>query len=112
MKCASWLRLKITSRTAERIGLVSEVIHSIQFVKMFAWEKPFEKLIEFSRRKEVDIFTRASYLRGLSISFMAFPERVALLLTLASYVLLGNYDITADKVSNQTVPLYQTIWFF
>ncbi|XP_063224757.1 ATP-binding cassette sub-family C member 4-like [Bacillus rossius redtenbacheri] len=97
-KCTAGLRRKITSQTGERVGLIKDVINGMQSIKILAWETHIEKLIDLARRRETDLMLKASHLRGLAVSFIVLPERVALFLTLGAYVLLGNHDITADKV--------------
>lgn len=49
-KKKSAYRLKTTKRTDERIRLMNEIITGISVIKMYAWEKPFEKLISEVRR--------------------------------------------------------------
>ncbi|XP_063223831.1 ATP-binding cassette sub-family C member 4-like [Bacillus rossius redtenbacheri] len=96
-KLTSKLRLKIAVRTDERVKLMNEIISGIQVIKMYAWEKPFEKMVAFARRREINIVKQAFYLRGVYFSAMVFTERLTLFLTLLTYVLLGN-QVTADKV--------------
>nr|CAD7434431.1 unnamed protein product [Timema monikensis] len=96
-KFTSKLRMKIATRTDERVRLMSEIISGIQVIKMYAWEKPFEKMVALARRTEINVIRKASYLRGLNLSFMVFAERTTLFVTLASFVLMGNH-ITAEKV--------------
>nr|CAD7406039.1 unnamed protein product [Timema cristinae] len=96
IKFTSKLRMKIATRTDERVRLMSEIISGIQVIKMYAWEKPFEKMVALARRTEINVIRKASYLRGLNLSFMVFAERTTLFVTLASFVLMGNH-ITAEK---------------
>ncbi|XP_021934289.1 multidrug resistance-associated protein 4-like isoform X2 [Zootermopsis nevadensis] len=96
-KLTSKLRLKIAVRTDERVRLMSEIISGIQVIKMYAWEKPFEKMVQIARRHEIKVVTSASYLRGLFLSTMVFSERTSLFITLLSYSLMGHH-ISADKV--------------
>jgi ATP-binding cassette subfamily C (CFTR/MRP) protein 4 len=96
-KLTSKLRLKTAQQTDYRVKLMNEVIAGIQVIKMYAWEKPFEQIIKFARKKEIDVITKSSYLRGIYLSCMVFIERTTLFLTVVCYVLLGN-SITADKV--------------
>nr|CAD7403769.1 unnamed protein product [Timema poppensis] len=96
-KLTSKLRLKVALRTDERVRLMSEIISGIQVIKMYAWEKPFEKMVALARKHEIDVVKQASYLRGVYFSAMVFSERMTLFLTLLAYVLLGNH-ITPEKV--------------
>ncbi|XP_044268658.1 ATP-binding cassette sub-family C member 4-like [Tribolium madens] len=96
-KLTSKLRLKTAQRTDYRVKLMNEIISGIQIIKMYAWEKPFEHIIKLARKNEIDVVTKASYLRGIYLSCMVFIERTTLFLTITCYVLLGN-PITADKV--------------
>ncbi|GBP63240.1 Probable multidrug resistance-associated protein lethal(2)03659 [Eumeta japonica] len=40
------LRGKIASRTDDRVKVMSELVGGVQVIKMYAWEKPFEKLVD------------------------------------------------------------------
>ncbi|XP_017889371.1 multidrug resistance-associated protein 4-like [Ceratina calcarata] len=96
-KWISKLRLKIAIKTDERVRLMSEIIGGIQVIKMYTWEKPFEKLVSTVRSKEIDVLSITSYLRGFTLASFVFTERTTLYFTLMTYVLLGN-SISADKV--------------
>ncbi|CAM6031929.1 unnamed protein product, partial [Sphagnum compactum] len=95
-KLNSKLRLKTALRTDERVRLMQEVISGIQVIKMYAWEKPFAKLIEEARRKEIQVIRKVSYLRGILLSFILFLTRVSIFLSLVGFALLGNY-VDAQK---------------
>ncbi|XP_043265995.1 ATP-binding cassette subfamily C member 4-like [Colletes gigas] len=96
-KLQSKLRLKIAVRTDERVRLMSEIISGIQVIKMYTWEKPFEKLVSIARSYEVDVLLLSSYIRGFTLATFVFTERSTLFFTIMTYVLLGN-NISADKV--------------
>ncbi|XP_074034745.1 ATP-binding cassette sub-family C member 4 isoform X2 [Leptinotarsa decemlineata] len=91
------LRQFIAEKTDKRVKLMSGVISGIQIIKMYAWEKSFEKVIKTARASEIDDITYSSYLRGILLSFMGYSQRTTLFITVMCYVLLGNV-ITADKV--------------
>lgn len=44
------LRGKIASRTDQRVKVMSELVNGVQVIKMYAWEKPFEKLVDALRK--------------------------------------------------------------
>ncbi|XP_011505092.1 PREDICTED: multidrug resistance-associated protein 4-like isoform X1 [Ceratosolen solmsi marchali] len=96
-KIMSKLRSKIATRTDERVLLMSEIINGIRVIKMYTWEKPFEKLVSFTRKLEVDVLTVASYLRAINLASFVFTERTTLFITIVAFVLQG-YTISADKV--------------
>ncbi|XP_025162191.1 multidrug resistance-associated protein 4 isoform X2 [Harpegnathos saltator] len=96
-KWMSKLRLKIALRTDERVRLMSEIISGIQVIKMYTWEKPFQKLVSHARKYEVDVLTLTSYLRGFTLATFVFTERTTLYFTIMTYVFLG-HTISADKV--------------
>lgn len=44
------LRSKIAHRTDNRVKLMSEIVAGIQVIKMYAWEKSFEKVVALARK--------------------------------------------------------------
>lgn len=96
-KLSSLFRRQTAYKTDERIRLMDEIISGVQVIKMYAWEKPFGKLIKHSRILELKVVKKLNYVRGLYMTFNLFTARVALfcsLLTLA----LTEEKITAAKV--------------
>ncbi|XP_074035480.1 probable multidrug resistance-associated protein lethal(2)03659 isoform X2 [Leptinotarsa decemlineata] len=88
-------RKRIAMKTDERIRLMNEVISGIQVIKMYAWEKPFEKLVTFARKAEIRIIRRGAYVRAIFMAFSLFSNRFALFATLVSMALSGQ-SITAQ----------------
>lgn len=80
---------------------MDEVISGIQVIKMYAWEKPFTKLIAFARRAEINIIKRGQYVRGIFMAFNLFNNRFALFATLATMVFTDK-AITAARVGSIT----------
>jgi hypothetical protein len=77
-KLIAKLRNKIAVRTDERMRLMTEIVSGIQVIKMYAWEKPFAKLVEVARlyvicNEKLDIqrsvFVIHSYI--ISISYIS-----------------------------------------
>lgn len=95
-KKTSEYRLKTALRTDERVRLMNEIIQGVQVIKMYAWEKPFTKMVEYARRKEINIIRYTSYIRGILLSFIMFTTRVSIFISLVAFALLGNV-VTAEK---------------
>nr|XP_039258782.1 multidrug resistance-associated protein 4-like [Styela clava] len=91
---------KIRSMTAvltdERIRLMNEVINGMRIIKMYAWEKPFAKLVSNTRRKEVEKILLSSSLKACNFCFYACQDKILTFVTLLTYVALGG-TITASK---------------
>lgn len=101
-KITSKYRLQVAKRTDYRVRIMSEILSGVQVIKMYAWEKPFQKVVALARRTEVKALTKASYVRGVLVSFMVFIERASLAVTVITYVIL-DHEITADLVFSLSV---------
>jgi hypothetical protein len=101
-KLSAIYRKKTAQKTDERVRLMDEIISGVQVIKMYAWEKPFTKLIKFARKAELKIVTKSSYVRGLYMTFNLFTTRVALFCTLLTMA-LTDQEITAAKVCDKLV---------
>lgn len=75
-KLSAKYRLKTVLKTDERVRLMDEIISSVQVIKMYAWEKPFSALIELSRKLELKIVKKSSYIRGIYMMFGLFTNIV------------------------------------
>ncbi|XP_041788072.1 ATP-binding cassette sub-family C member 4-like [Anopheles merus] len=90
-------RLRTALKTDERIRLMDEIIAGIAVIKLYAWERPFAKLISQARRNEMREVLRSGYLRALYMSFQLFTTRAAILGVMLAFIALDE-DITAAKV--------------
>ncbi|XP_017132505.1 probable multidrug resistance-associated protein lethal(2)03659 [Drosophila elegans] len=90
-KKTSVLRLRTALRTDERVRMMNEIISGIQVIKMYAWELPFEHMVAYARKKEINAIRHVSYIRGILLSFIIFLTRVSIFLSLVGYVLLGTF---------------------
>lgn len=95
-KITTILRRKTTTRTDSRIKKMLEIVTGIQIIKLYAWEQPFQEIVEYLRSKEIDVLRHLNYVKGVVLSFAVFMERTTLFVTVVCFVLLGNV-ITADK---------------
>ncbi|EAA08388.5 AGAP003221-PA [Anopheles gambiae str. PEST] len=96
-RLSSIIRMRVAKKTDQRVGIMNELIQGIQVIKMYAWEKPFHKVVSLARKKEVRQIRWASYIRGIYLSTMVFTERSTLFLAIACCVIEGR-AITADIV--------------
>ncbi|CAG5018055.1 unnamed protein product [Parnassius apollo] len=83
------LRGKIAKRTDERVKVMSELVNGVQVIKMYAWEKPFEKLVDKLRRLEVKYILKTSFIKGFSTALSVFTERFILYAAVVTFVLMG-----------------------
>lgn len=63
---------------------------------MYAWEKPFNKLVSIARLNETKLIRNYSWIRGILLSFIIFAAPVSVFTSLVMYALLGNV-VTAQK---------------
>ncbi|XP_028034923.1 probable multidrug resistance-associated protein lethal(2)03659 [Bombyx mandarina] len=96
-KISSNLRRKVAVRTDHRIRLMNEVVQSIEAIKMYAWENAFARIIGDARKKEMNVIKKKSWLRAVMISCVKLNTKVAIFLSIISYITLGN-ELTAAKV--------------
>lgn len=98
-RLATKYRRQTAHRTDKRVQFMDEIISGIQVIKMYAWEWPFTQLITLSRRSELQVIRKNSYVRAIFLTFMLFTTRMALFCTMLSLILLyGEENITAAKV--------------
>lgn len=95
-KKTSALRLRTALRTDERVRMMNEIISGIQVIKMYAWEIPFGKMVQYARRKEMNAIRYVNYIRGILQSFIMFLTRISVFASLVGFVLLGRL-LTAEK---------------
>jgi ABC-type multidrug transport system fused ATPase/permease subunit len=80
----------------ERIKMMNEVLTGIKVLKLYAWERPFGKVVTDLRRKELDQLITMGYLRAVStFSWTVAPFFVSLA-TFIGYTVSGN-DLTPEK---------------
>lgn len=68
---------------------------SLQVIKMYAWEKPFSKIVSITRALEIKRIKFSSYVRAAYLAIIVFTERLLLYFTLIMFVLSGN-NLSAD----------------
>ncbi|CAH1183163.1 unnamed protein product [Phaedon cochleariae] len=89
-KKTSQMRLNVAIRTDERVRLMNEIIAGVQVIKMYTWEKPFTKLVEVVRAREIKYIRFTSVIRAILMSCGLVLNRAAVFLCIVVYVLTGN----------------------
>ncbi|GAB1868440.1 Multidrug resistance-associated protein 4-like [Camponotus japonicus] len=89
------IRAIIAPLTDRRIQLMNELVAGIQVIKMYAWEKPFNKIVSITRALEIKKIKFSAYVRATNIAIIVFTERLLLYFTLIMFVLSGN-NLNAD----------------
>lgn len=98
-KLSAMIRFKTALRTDERVRFMDEIISGVQVIKMYAWEKPFARLIAIARQSELKMVLKNSYVRALYMTFVIFTTRMALFCTVLSVILLyGREEIMVSKI--------------
>lgn len=92
---SSKYRLKVANRTDTRVKHMSEIIGGIQVIKMYAWETPFEKLIDEKRKHEISGVKKSAILKAIYLGLIVFTDRLSLFVTIVCYTFLG-FNITSD----------------
>ncbi|XP_076253709.1 ATP-binding cassette sub-family C member 4-like [Rhynchophorus ferrugineus] len=91
-KC-SQMRLIAAKKAEERFQLVKETFSAIKIVKMYKWEKYFEKIINDTRAKEASKLKIIYYLKAVILTIGGLTHKLAFFCTILIYTRLGN---TAD----------------
>jgi len=90
-KLIAKLRKQIAIRTDDRMRLMNEIVLGIQVIKMYAWEKPFAKLVEVARRYVI-------------WEFCPFPYLATLLIVKdIQYRIICNENVTATQIYKSLV---------
>lgn len=63
---------------------------------MYAWEKPFARIVSLARGREIRAIRFVSWIRGILLSFIMFSSRLAIFTSLVMYAILG-YTLTAQQ---------------
>jgi len=93
----SKLRAKSTTLTDERLRLMSEIIPAMRVIKMYCWEKPFSKLVELARIKEISTIRKSMVLRSINLAIFFISSKLITFLCLILFV-IGGGNLDAENV--------------
>ncbi|XP_066936141.1 ATP-binding cassette sub-family C member 10-like isoform X2 [Clytia hemisphaerica] len=88
---------KVMKQKDERVKIISEILHGIRIIKLYAWEKHFKDKVNSARNKELESLKGRKYLDAFCVFFWATSTTWISILTFSLYVLLG-HELTAAKV--------------
>ncbi|XP_054158180.1 ATP-binding cassette sub-family C member 4-like [Oppia nitens] len=91
------IRRKVAALTDNRIRLMNDIITGMSVIKMYAWERHFNKLIAHARRKEMKQIQKSTLLKALNRSISDISGRVIIFVILIVHILLGG-RLTAETV--------------
>ncbi|XP_026726078.1 multidrug resistance-associated protein 4-like [Trichoplusia ni] len=86
-KLTAVIRRSTAVRTDKRIKLMNEVINGIQVIKMYAWEKPFQRVVKVARAYEMNALKKSMFVRSMFIGFMLFTEKSIMFFTILTLAL-------------------------
>ncbi|CAH0722570.1 unnamed protein product, partial [Brenthis ino] len=96
-KFTAVIRRRVAQRTDKRIKLMGEIINGIQVIKMYAWEKSFQHVVEVARAFELKALKKSIFVRSVFLGFMMFAERSTLFITSLTIILSGAM-LTANTI--------------
>ncbi|EDV27234.1 uncharacterized protein TRIADDRAFT_23227, partial [Trichoplax adhaerens] len=83
-------RLRYLRYADERIKIMNEIITGMRVIKMYAWEKPFSKIVTHVRGKEIKHALRIAYMRAFHAAMQFISLRLMLFCSVVIYGLFGN----------------------
>ena len=87
----------LMSNKDSRVKLTGEVVAAIRVVRMYAWERLFERKINAIRERELKALRGRKYLDAICVFLWATTPVIISISTFATYSLLGN-ELTAAVV--------------
>ncbi|KAK4879113.1 hypothetical protein RN001_007259 [Aquatica leii] len=103
-KMVSKYSLKTSIQRDNRLRLMNEIVQSIDIIKMYAWEKPFETLISWYRRLEINAIKTYTYSKATN-NFNTIFISTSLFIVIVTSTLLGT---TVNAESTFVVTIFFT----
>nr|KAH0807352.1 hypothetical protein GEV33_015439 [Tenebrio molitor] len=82
-------RMRVALKTDYRIRLMNDVVSGIQVIKMYAWEKPFSRLVNLARVLEIQEILRANLFRSINYILPTFLKHICIYLCVLAATLVG-----------------------
>ncbi|KAH0807341.1 hypothetical protein GEV33_015450 [Tenebrio molitor] len=82
-------RMRVALKTDYRIRLMNDIVSGIQVIKMYAWEKPFSRLVNVARVLEIQEILRANLSRSINYILPTFLKHICIYLCVLAATLVG-----------------------
>ncbi|CAG7718691.1 unnamed protein product, partial [Allacma fusca] len=89
-KASANMRKKSINVRDTRIMYLTQALHSLKFLKMFAWEKHFARLINESRSIERVFLLKSQFLHSFSVVLSPMLPHIGAITTFLLYIQAGN----------------------
>ena len=92
------IRLQTAELTDRRVRLTNELVAAMRVVKMYAWEKPFGKLVSDVRKLEIGRVRIASTLKGINMALFFVSSKFVLFLSFTCFTMIAGGSLTSERV--------------
>jgi ATP-binding cassette subfamily C (CFTR/MRP) protein 4 len=82
-------RMRVALKTDYRIRLMNDIVSGIQVIKMYAWEKPFSRLVNVARVLEIQEILRANLFRSINYILPTFLKHICIYLCVLAATFVG-----------------------
>ncbi|XP_066205688.1 ATP-binding cassette sub-family C member 11 isoform X2 [Saccopteryx leptura] len=98
---------RISEVSDQRVRVTSEVLTCIKLIKMYTWEKPFEKVIKDLRREERKLMEKNGFLHSLTTLLLFIAPNVSMVVMFLTHVGL-RLKLTASEAFT-TMAIWNTM---
>ncbi|CAH1408377.1 unnamed protein product [Nezara viridula] len=104
-RLSGFFKRKVFSLTDKRLTVLSEILNSIKFIKLYSWAKIYIKKISEIRKKELSLLHKVSYCNSFSSSLSTNAPVVAAILTFFIHI-----SVTGTLTASQAFPVASFIF--
>ncbi|XP_026569767.1 multidrug resistance-associated protein 9-like [Pseudonaja textilis] len=108
-KLTSVFRRRSILLTDKRVLIMNEVLTYIKLIKMYAWEKPFAKIITGIREVERKILEKAGYVQSVNSALTSIVATLTIVMLFSFHTLLKHELTAADAFS--VISVFNTMRF-
>ncbi|XP_044262928.1 probable multidrug resistance-associated protein lethal(2)03659 isoform X2 [Tribolium madens] len=97
-KNISSIRMNVAKKTDHRIRWMNSFLNGIQAIKMYTWEKLFEKFILEARESELEEISKANHFRCTNNSIRLYLGKLSVYLCILALVLVKEVPLTPSYI--------------